>query len=322
VTVRRSFLNWGVFLICLGAVPLAVQLGTLDADVAADLLRLWPLILIGIGLGLLARLTPYAAIGGIIVAATVGLLLGVVITGGAARGGAIACSGTLAGGPSIVRSGSFAGVSSTVSAELTCADVEVARATGSGWTVDVVSGDEEPTISATDSSLTLRSRQGVGPFSGDREVWRITLPSDTALGGSFTFNAARADLDLGDGAVAGVSVTYNAVDALLDLSGATGAPSLSATLNATSLDLLMPEVSASGDLTLNAASLNVCTAPGTSVRIDFEETLGSNNFSAAGLQQNGRVWQSPDYATAVSRIDLRMTANASSVTLNPAGGCQ
>ena len=51
--VRRGFLGWGVFLILAGAVPLAVRAGYLDDDQVGRLWTLWPLILIGIGVGLI-----------------------------------------------------------------------------------------------------------------------------------------------------------------------------------------------------------------------------------------------------------------------------
>ena len=50
--INRGLLNWGVFLIALGGIPLAVDQGWLDSDVARDLGQLWPLLLVGIGLGL------------------------------------------------------------------------------------------------------------------------------------------------------------------------------------------------------------------------------------------------------------------------------
>jgi hypothetical protein len=148
------------------------------------------------------------------------------------------------------------------------------------------------------------------------------MPAESAFSAGMTFNAAQSNIRLGGGDVAAVSVTYNAVDALLDLAGASGSPTLSSTLNATSLDLVLPAAPLRASMTLNASSLDVCTAPGTAVRIDFQETLGSNNFSAAGLIQNGRTWQSPDYGTAATRVDLDVTANVSSMNLNPSGGCQ
>ena len=71
--INRSFLNWGVFLIALGGIPLAVDQGWLESDIASDLGQLWPLILVGIGLGLILRWTPLSWFGGALVAATFGI---------------------------------------------------------------------------------------------------------------------------------------------------------------------------------------------------------------------------------------------------------
>ena len=65
--INRSLLNWGVFLIALGGIPLSVDQGWLESDIASDLGQLWPLILVGIGLGLILRWTPLAWLGGALV---------------------------------------------------------------------------------------------------------------------------------------------------------------------------------------------------------------------------------------------------------------
>jgi hypothetical protein len=49
VRVNRSLLGWGVFLIVLGAVPLAVREGLVSEDVVANAWQLWPLVLVGAG---------------------------------------------------------------------------------------------------------------------------------------------------------------------------------------------------------------------------------------------------------------------------------
>jgi len=82
MSINRGLLNWGVFLIALGGVPLAVQQGWASSGIVGDLWRLWPLILVGIGLGLILRWTPIAWLGGALVAGTFGLIFGALLAGG------------------------------------------------------------------------------------------------------------------------------------------------------------------------------------------------------------------------------------------------
>ena len=80
--IRRGYLGWGVFLILAGAVPLAVRAGYLTDDQIGRLWTLWPLILVGIGVGLILSRTRFDFIGGIIVAATLGLMAGGILSSG------------------------------------------------------------------------------------------------------------------------------------------------------------------------------------------------------------------------------------------------
>ena len=63
--IDRRLLGWGVFFILVGAIPLAVRGGFLDAEErVSSWPSLWPVLLIGWGLGLLLRRTPVEWIGG------------------------------------------------------------------------------------------------------------------------------------------------------------------------------------------------------------------------------------------------------------------
>jgi hypothetical protein len=74
--INRGFLGWGVFLVLVGAVPLAVRGGYLTEDQIPRIASLWPLILIGIGVGILLARTRFAFAGGMVIAATFGLVVG------------------------------------------------------------------------------------------------------------------------------------------------------------------------------------------------------------------------------------------------------
>jgi hypothetical protein len=323
---RRSLLGWGVFLVCLGAVPLAVQAGWLDRATVGGLVQLWPLILVGIGLGLMLRMTPLEALGGIVVAGTFGVLIGVALAGGIA-GVASGCPGARSGGQQISQNGAFAG-SASVNLEFTCADVSVDRGPGSGWMVVVSAGDRQPLISSSGASLVLRSADasGVVPFTGNvREDWQVTLPGASSISADVTLNATHSTLALGNGPLGSVDLTYNAADGELNLTGATSASSsisLSATYNGGSGRLILPDATTAGHVTLNAASLNMCLPVSAGARITYHGTISSQNFGSSGLSQNGDVWQTSNYVSAENRIDLDVSANVSSISLDRSGGCQ
>jgi hypothetical protein len=318
--VRRGFLNWGIFLVCLGAVPLAVQLNVIDRDVATSLLRLWPLILIGIGLGIMLRFSRAAALGGIVVAATFGILIGVFFAAGFPSFSG-ACTGDSNGTP-ITRTGAVTG-SLELNVELTCGEMTVGRAPGGTWSVDVAAGNETPTIESTTSLLRLRSvTHARWPFGSDtRETWHVTVPTEMSLSGNITVNAAKIVATLGQGPVGAINVTYNAADGRLDLAGASSA-TLNGTLNASTIGLTLPSGSFNGNITINASTLNVCSAADTGLRITYDDTLSSQNFASMGLTQSGKTWQSANYSTATAHAEIHISANVSTTNLNPAGGCQ
>src|SRR6476659_9679121 len=80
--VRRGPLFLGLFLIPLGAITLAVRAGFLDSDQLVESWRLWPLILIGIGLAILFARSRAAIAGTVIIALLLGTLSGAAIAAG------------------------------------------------------------------------------------------------------------------------------------------------------------------------------------------------------------------------------------------------
>ncbi len=74
--VNRRFLYWGVFLVALGGVLVVVDLGAIAPAVIVDVLRLWPLALVAIGLRPRPPTDTLQGPGGMLAAAAPGLLLG------------------------------------------------------------------------------------------------------------------------------------------------------------------------------------------------------------------------------------------------------
>src|SRR4029453_9359599 len=77
--VRRGLLFWGLLLIPLGGIPLLDQAGVIDVSRFADPWRLWPLVLVGIGIALLLGRTRVALVGTAVIALTLGAIGGVAL---------------------------------------------------------------------------------------------------------------------------------------------------------------------------------------------------------------------------------------------------
>jgi hypothetical protein len=74
--VHRALLYSGVFLVAIGGALVAVDASGVDAATVVDVLRLWPLAVIAIGVGLVLRQSRFSLQGGLIAAALPGLILG------------------------------------------------------------------------------------------------------------------------------------------------------------------------------------------------------------------------------------------------------
>jgi hypothetical protein len=318
--INRSLLNWGVFLIALGGVPLAVEQGWADADIAADLWRVWPLILVGIGLGLILRWTPAAWLGGAIVAGTFGLIFGALIAGGVGN----ACVGFSAGeSRTTTESGAASGDAFALEFEISCGEFNVGRGTAGEWSVVAEHGPEDPpTIEGSPAGLTLDQGSDPSGFFAlteqHRTDWTIRLPAITSLSTGMTLNAATGTVDFGSGPVSRVGGTYNASDVALDLGEATTTQpiDLGLTFNFSSGELTLSAGAITGGMTLNVSSLTVCLPSAAEARLELESAvLSSHNFGESGLTEVSGGWQTESYATAAGRVDLSITSTVSSITL-------
>jgi len=327
MSIDRRFLNWGIFLVLLGGIPLVVNLGWLDRTAVSDLWRFWPLLLIGAGIGLILARTPFAAVGGIVVAGTFGVILGSLLAGGFSL--AIPGCGTTGNlQRAAERTGTFAGGTASVTIELDCGRLDIGAADGPGWhvAIDAEDLDRVPTIESSSTRLSVRpGRSGRAwfPFGGHgAQAWRVELPRSLPVVLGATVNAGEATIAPAGADLDSVGLTVNAGRAVLDLGSAT-VGSLSATINAGELLVDLPASGTTGAMTANAGSIKLCAPSGVGLRLDASGGFASgNNFGDAGLVEANGAWVSGNYATATARVDLRLTGNLAGFTLNPGEGCR
>ena len=143
--------------------------------------QLWPLLLIGAGLGLVLARTRAAVLGGLIVAATAGLMVGGLVVNGVGGfggfgGGFASCGGGENGTPFADQRGTL-GTDARISLQLDCGHVEVGSVDGASWSLGGESPDgRPPVVTAGDDRLAVESRPrdgriqlggGISSDSGD-----------------------------------------------------------------------------------------------------------------------------------------------------------
>ena len=322
MTLDRRFLNWGVFFIVLGAVPLAVHQGLLTTDVLDGAWRLWPLILVGLGLGILLHRTPAAVVGGLVVAATFGLVFGSALAVGPDV--VVGCGGAVGSGSAFDQHGTLNG-NASVDVSIGCGTLTVSTQQGSDWTLHATNSQNvSPRIDSSPDSLSVRSgRTGDFPWiDGGRDDWQLALPTQGTVVLGIDINAAKGMLDFSGAHLSDLNLKVNAGDARADLSRAS-TDGMSVEVNAGSASVALPsDTDTDGSITVNAGSVNICTPPDLGLRFNTSQGLAGTNFGGAGLQQNGGTWTSPNYDTAAHKADLSITVNFGSATLNPSGGCK
>jgi hypothetical protein len=315
-----------VFFIVAGGVPLAAQMGLLPPTVLDRWWSFWPLILVGIGLGLVFTRTSLELLGGLIVSATLGLLAAGILTGGFGGLGDLpsgVCGPGGGGTPFQPHSGRFESDAS-VQIELNCGTVEIATTGGDTWTVEGVDdAGRGPTVTSDGETLEIAPPdREFGGFLGERDRWVVRLPTANRLDIDLSVDAGSAVADLGGARLGTVEVQLNAGQATVILRDVAEVDGIDVGLNAGSLGLYLPSVSTTGSIEANAGSVRMCAPEGVALRLHTgDSVLSSYDFGASGLVQTGDGWETPGYDTAVTRIELSIQANAGSIRLDPEEGC-
>jgi len=315
--IDQRRLNWGVFLIILGAVPLAWHAGAIPTSAVADAWRLWPLILIGLGLGVILARTPAAFLGGLIVAS----MMGVVVGGALSAGPNVGC-GNGHNQATTTRDGTFSG-SATITLNLQCGSATVGASQDASWHVSAVNdAGHTPTIAASATSLSVTSYNGGWWPDRGAETWQVLLPADTTVSLTSTLDFGDAHLALGGAKLSAATVTLNMGSVHVDLTGATvGRLSLSTNLGKAWLELDSSS-NLVGDVSTSLGSLDVCAPASLGLRIKSSESLASSDMGALGMTLAGDSWQTPNYATAEHRANLTVSTSLGSLKLHSAGGCK
>jgi hypothetical protein len=320
----RRLLGWGAFFILAGGIPLAVRAGLLDKSLVSGWGSLWPLLLIGWGIGLLLRGTPVDWLGGAVAAITFGIMGGGLLATG--WSGFPIATGCTSNSPTTAfqdRSGDL-GSTAQVNVDFNCGSLNLNAADGTTWSLKGSDRDPRgPKVTSTSSQVSIESDDTTSFAGTGRSNWNLTIPRAPIIALGLTLNAGEGTVDLTGAALSSASLTLNAGKLDVNLGAATQTGDVTATVNAGAAAISLGASARQVNLSLNAGSLQLCLPVGAQLRASWSGTLGSNNFSAAGLTQTGdSTWTSSGFNEREPFTELRVTANAGSFDLRFGGTCR
>ena len=317
---NRRFLYWGVFLLAVGGVLVASDLRAVETATLTDVLRLWPLAAVAIGLSIVLRKSRFSVPGLLIGSAIPGLVLGSAFA--VAPRFPDECGARDAGPAAVTTSnGTFDGPA-TITVRSACGALDIATAPVNGWRLDAGNtAGRTPTVESTARALDIDAggdHDGTR-FGWGRHAWNLIVPTTELAELDVVVTIGRARLDLAGADLKRLAVTANASDVDVDASGAS-VEELSAAVNVGSLSVRLPGASdLTGTLGVGAGDLRICAPPGLGLRVTSTGT--GEQVSVSGLEQTGTEWQSLDYETATHRADLTVRATFGAIEINPIGGC-
>jgi hypothetical protein len=331
--INRKFLYGGVFLLTLGAVLVAADLHALDLTAVQDAMRLWPVVVLLIGVAIVVRRSPVALPAGLLAAGVPGLVLGGAIAVGPRF--VVDCAPARSSSPAAVSRGPLQSPRD-VSLRARCGSLVVTTSTGQpGWELSV---DEDagpaPLVVAADGSFVLDATgiQGDGPW-GDWSVddalpsrWRLVLPGGDLGAFSATVQATQTTIDLANARAESVDLTTTASDVELDLTGASvGDVHIVSSFGQVTLYVPLGS-DLTGNLKVTGGRLVICTN-----RTNTLDPIGlrvtGRGFAAGvrarGAQESHLSYESPGYARASHHADLDVNASFGSIDTDPfVGGCK
>jgi hypothetical protein len=315
--IRPGLLFWGLFFLLLGGIPLLVRAGALDANLLADAWRLWPLLLVALGVALILGRTSAGLLGTALAAVVLGIAAGGALASGTSFIGNVGGCGAFSSGTDqrFEDQGTFSGPMSA-RFDLDCGSLDLSLQPGNDWLVQADYQGQPPTLELSDNALGLRAPDG---FGLRRQIWTATLPGDQVRSLRIEANASSVTGRLAGARLDETTIDINAGDARIDATGASlGRVDLSANAARTRMRL---DADTSGSLSANAGSIELCVPPEATLRFRVEEQLTfGHNLDDRGLVRSGDVW-TREGGVGAPVIDLSIEGNAANFSLDPSGGC-
>lgn len=332
---QRSLSLFGpIVLIAIGLFLLFSRLNPVQDLYWLDALRLWPLLLIFVGLNILVLQAPrpYASVLSGIIAIIAVVVFGAVLLNGL---GGTPLRGRLEMGDWQTKPIHF----SADQVETAVYDFVLGPPGADLYALedsqDLLAGtityqDDyvfETKMSGDEASITLAPQNNSEEWVflpdywreyGEANRWQLGLNRNVPAALTLEAVAGSSHLDLSKLLLDSLSLTASAGDVELLLPDGTYDTDL--VTNASSMEITLPQNGRpSINLQVNAGSVVLHLPANMALRVEADSTLGSFNSQNARLQRmddQENVWQTADYAQAENRLDLNLHTSVGSVTVD------
>ncbi len=322
--IDQRLLGWGTFFVIAGAIPLLVRADLVKTGALSGWPSLWPLLLIGGGLGLLLRGTPFHVLGGTVSVLTAGFMIGALLATGFNGVPSFGGCGTGSNATAFPdRSGELTDPGS-MTVEFDCGTLDISAQDGDAWNFSGRGpANRAPRVRFETAAVRFDSPTDVAfDFSDAGSTWYVKVPRSPSLDLSVTLNAGEGTIDLTGARVDSLDFTLNAGSLTADLGHARAANQVNGTVNAGTASVALPPSASSANLTVNAGSLTVCVPAGSALRISWSGALAGSNLDGLGLVKiDDNHWTTGGLGASTPATNLNVSANAGSFKLLIGGSC-
>jgi hypothetical protein len=327
---QRHSLFGPIVLIAIGVFFLLNQVNPLTDLHWGDMLRLWPLFLVFLGLNILVQQAPRPAgtlLSGMVALLAVGVfgyILLVGLPGNTFRGVDVAgwerqdISYAYPGATSAVMDIEIGPPGAYLHALENSRDLIVGTVIArDGIVFDKQGGDGEVTVTLAPrnvGSWVWSPRQWEA--LDETERWDLGLNPDVPISLELTAAAGASDLDMRHLTLTDLSLEIAAGDVTAHLPG--GEYDARIDTNAAAASLMLAESGRQNiELNVNAGSVTIDLPPGMEARVEVDRALGSFDAGNSALGQVGSsdVWQTSGYEDSGNRVLLQVNIAVGSVTI-------
>ena len=300
MTSRRwegGFPLFAVLLIAAGTLLLLQTTGVISWDLWASIWRLWPVLIIAIGINIIfgARM-PWIA--GILIAAV--LAIGIAL---AAFSGVFVSNGFSSDIEKIASFHELLGETESVDVQIDFGAGELRLGSLPAGSANLLEAEfrgreAEVSVSRSDGSADLDISNGdfsFDFFQDDDVSWDVSLSPSPGISIDLNAGATEMDLDLSMLKVSDLSIDAGAAD----------------------IEVTMPADAGhvNADIDIGASDLLIIIPEGVGARIDADTAVGSLSIDRGRFPKQGDIYISPDFEVLANKINLTIDSGASSVEI-------